>query len=159
MLWVWLLSNSTSPPSSRESQWGLDQHDVDAIADTYRWVARDLGESLDAARHRASREAGRWSGRAAANPEQAARSERAARLWADLARVPEPFTSDSGEDAEEPLASTAPVAQAHQAVAGLPGPREPAEESARWEPASGQDADGDEFELAYGDSATEGGDW
>lgn len=87
-------------------QWGLDGHDVDAIAERYDWMG-DLGEqgltNLDQARQVAAGYAAGYADKLAAlgpdhDPDYAAAVTGLARTWAERSRVPEPFTRPAIDD-------------------------------------------------------------
>jgi hypothetical protein len=77
----------------RTDRWSLEASDAEAIASTYEWVHRDVGESLADARTRAASlaerygehaERGRWEG----NPRLVETASRSAGVWASRARPP-----------------------------------------------------------------------
>ncbi len=78
-------------------RWGLDSGDVDAIAEQYRWINIEAGETLDQARDRAAGNADRLTAIAARPAGEISDGYRAwaagsARVWAERATAPQPFT-------------------------------------------------------------------
>jgi hypothetical protein len=96
-------------------QWGLDGHDVAAIAEQYAWVDDGNGQTLAQARDRADGYAQYWTEQAAGldlehHPREAEQVQRLITQWNDRARVPEPFAhpvDHDGAERDEPVPSEA----------------------------------------------------
>lgn len=146
--------------------WGLDQTDVAAIADEYRWVDHQGGETLAEARERAADYAAGWAERAAAfdgdsAPGYAWHAEQQAAQWAERASVPEPFIHTDATDAAEDSGELAERINAlHDRVADLePDHESRREQLAHWhhddhEPADDEADSADNGQLWVGDDGS-----
>lgn len=90
-------------------EWGLDGHDVDAVAAQYAWVHDGNGQTLAQARERAAGRVRYWAEQSAAvdperHPREAEQAAGLARQWAQRARVPEPFNPPGAKYEHEPWA-------------------------------------------------------
>lgn len=121
--------------------WGLDQNDVEAIAERYRWVDHEQGQTLDDARAAAAQRAEQLAGIDHSHyTGSSAHVDAQARVWADRARTPDPFRY--GQDDEHPDETTASaVAGAHHAVADVRQQRDRPPDA--WQPDSWQDESSD----------------
>ncbi|MCW2720613.1 hypothetical protein [Pseudonocardia sp.] len=97
-------------------QWGLDGHDVAAIAEQFAWVHDGNGQTLAQARDRAGGYAQYWNEQAAAldpehHPREAEQVQRLITQWTDRAGVPEPFAhpvDDDGVERDEAVVDPVP---------------------------------------------------